>query len=74
MVQVTIVKTVPSTSVPIATPPPQDTLRPLVFLPNATFVADGAIAPDFAPHESVTYSGSKKCPNVCMFFTKVDNP
>ena len=21
-----------------------------------------------------TYSGSKKCPNVCMFFTKVDNP
>ena len=20
------------------------------------------------------YSGSKKCPNVCMFFTKVDNP
>ena len=21
-----------------------------------------------------TYSGSKKCPNVCMLFTKVDNP
>ena len=20
------------------------------------------------------YSGSKKCPNVCMFFAKVDNP
>ena len=20
------------------------------------------------------YSGSKKCPNVCMLFTKVDNP
>ena len=23
---------------------------------------------------SSPYSGSKKCPNVCMFFTKVDNP
>ena len=22
----------------------------------------------------LTYSGSKKCPNVCMFFTIVDNP
>ena len=21
-----------------------------------------------------TYSGPKKCPNVCMFFTKVNNP
>ena len=21
-----------------------------------------------------TYSGSKNCPNICMFFTKVDNP
>ena len=25
----------------------------------------------YHPH---MYSGSKKCPNVCMFFTKVDNP
>ena len=55
MVQVTIVKTAPSTSAPIATPPPQDTLRPLVLLPNATFVADGDIAPDFVPQECVTY-------------------
>ena len=23
---------------------------------------------------TICYSGSKKCPNVCMFFTKVDNP
>ena len=23
---------------------------------------------------SPSYSGSKKCPNVCMFFTKVDSP
>ena len=22
----------------------------------------------------VSYSGSNNCPNVCMFFTKVDNP
>ena len=22
----------------------------------------------------VAYSGSNNCPNVCMFFTKVDNP
>ena len=55
MVQVTIVKTVPSTSAPTATPPPQDTLKPLVCLPSATFAADGDIAPDFAPHECVTY-------------------
>ena len=55
MVQVTIVKTVPSTSAPTAIPPPQDTLKPLVFLPNATFAADGDIAPDFVHHESVTY-------------------
>ena len=55
MVQVTIVKTVPSTSALTATPPPQDTLKPLVCLPNATFAADGDIAPDFVPHEFVTY-------------------
>ena len=55
MVQVTIVKTVPSTSAPTATPPPQDTLKPLVCLPSATFAADGDIAPDFVPHECVTY-------------------
>ena len=24
--------------------------------------------------EMHAYSGSKECPNVCMFFTKVDNP
>ena len=36
-------------------PPPQDTLKPLVCLPNATFVADGDIAPDFVPRECVTY-------------------
>ena len=53
--QVTIERIVPSTSVPIATPLLQDTLKPLVFLPNAIFVADGDIAPDFVPHESVTY-------------------
>ena len=34
---------------------PQDTLKPLVCLPNATFVADGDIAPDFVPQECVTY-------------------
>ena len=55
MVQVTIARTAPSTSAPTATPPLQDTLKPLVFLPNATFAADGDIAPDFVPHESVTY-------------------
>ena len=55
MVQVTIVKIVPSTSALTATPPPQDTLKPLVCLPNATFAADGDIAPDFVPHECVTY-------------------
>ena len=48
-------ETVPSTSVPTATPPPQDTLKPLVYLPSATFATDGDIAPDFVPHESVTY-------------------
>ena len=48
-------ETVPSTSVPTATPPPQDTLKPLVYLPSATFATDGDIAPDFAPHESVIY-------------------
>ena len=48
-------KTVPSTSVLTATPPPQDTLKPLVCLPNATFAADGDIAPDFVPHKFVTY-------------------
>ena len=48
-------KTVPSTSALTATPPPQDTLKPLVCLPNATFAADGDIAPDFVPHEFVTY-------------------
>ena len=48
-------KTVPSTSAPTATPPPQDTLKPLVCLPNATFATDGDIAPDFVPHEFVTY-------------------
>ena len=26
------------------------------------------------PVLAISYSGSKKCPNVCMFFTKVDNP
>ena len=55
MVQVTIVKTVPSTSALTATPPPQDTLRPLVYLPSATFAADGDIAPVCVPHECVTY-------------------
>ena len=48
-------KIAPSTSAPTAIPLPQDTLKLLVFLPNATFAADGDIAPDFAPHESVTY-------------------
>ena len=48
-------KTAPSTSVPTATPPLQDTLKPLVCLPSATFAADGDIAPDFVPHECVTY-------------------
>ena len=48
-------KTVPSTSVPTVTPPPQDTLKPLVYLPSATFATDGDIAPDFVPHEPVTY-------------------
>ena len=48
-------KTVPYTSAPTAILLPQDTLRPLVLLPNATFAADGDIAQDFAPHESVTY-------------------
>ena len=55
MVQVTIAKIVPSTSAHTATPPPQDTLKPLVCLPNATFAADGDIAPDFVPQEYVTY-------------------
>ena len=53
--QVTIEKIVPSMSVLIATPPPQDTLKPLVFLLNATFAVDGDIAPDFVQHESVIY-------------------
>ena len=48
-------KIVPSTSALTATPPPQVTLKPLVYLPNATFAADGDIAPDFVPHECVTY-------------------
>ena len=25
-------------------------------------------------HQNLMYSGSKKCHNICMFFTKVDNP
>ena len=49
-------KTVPSTSAPTATPPPQDTLKPLVCLPNATFVAAGDIALDSVPLECVTYA------------------
>ena len=53
--QVTIAKIVPSTSAHIATSPPQDTLKLLVCLPNATFVADGDIALDSVPLECVTY-------------------
>ena len=48
-------KTVPSTFALTAMPPPQDTLKPLVCLPSATFAVDGDIAPDFVPHECVTY-------------------
>ena len=35
--------------------PPQDTLKLLICLPSATFVADGDIALDFVPLECVTY-------------------
>ena len=55
MVQVTIAKIVPSTSAHTAMTLPQDTLKPLVCLPNVTFVADGNIVPDFVPRECVTY-------------------
>ena len=48
-------RTVPSTSAPIAIPPLQDTLRLLVCLPNATFVADGDIVLNSVPLECVTY-------------------
>ena len=36
-------------------------------------VGDGAGPPAVAI-TGRTYSGSKKCPNICMFFTKVNNP
>ena len=29
---------------------------------------------EFRWESSNMYSGSNNCPNVCMFFTKVDNP
>ena len=55
LAQVTIVKTVPSTSVPTATSPPPVTLRLLVCLPNMIYVANGDIATDSVPLELVIY-------------------
>ena len=56
LVQVTIEKTVPSTSVLTVISPPLDILKPLVCLPNATFAVDGDIATDFALPGLVTYA------------------
>ena len=55
LAQVTIARTAPSTSVPIATSPLPDTLRLLVCPPNVTYVAAGDIATDSVPLELVTY-------------------
>ena len=55
LAQVTIARTAPSTSAPIATSPLPDTLRLLVCPPNVTYVADGDIAIDSVPLELVTY-------------------
>ena len=55
LAQVTIVRTVPSASVPIAISPLPDTLRLLVCPPNATYAADGDIAIDSVPLELVMY-------------------
>ena len=35
---------------------------------------DLSLTNNHAEEFNARYSGSKKCPNVCMFFTKVDNP
>ena len=48
-------RTARSAPVPIASSPPQDTLRLLVCQHNATFVADGDIALDSVPLDCVTY-------------------
>ena len=56
LVQVTIVRTAPSTSAPIASSLPPDTLRLLVCPPSATYAADGNIAIDSAPLEFVMYA------------------
>ena len=43
----------------------------LMIFHNATLFS---IVSGHLSSNTSTYSGSKKCPNVCMFFTKVDNP
>ena len=55
LAQVTITRTAPSTSAPIAISPLPDTLRLLVCPPNATYVANGDIATDSVPLELVSY-------------------
>ena len=41
-----------------------------------TLIIDSGASSHIVSHHSWfrTYSGSKKCPNVCMFFTQVNNP
>ena len=56
LAQVTIVRTAPSTSAPIATSLLLDTLRLLVCPPNATYIADGDIVIDSVPLEFVVYA------------------
>ena len=56
LAQVTIVRTAPFMSAPIATSPLPDTLRLLVCPPNATYVADGDIVIDSVPLELVMYA------------------
>ena len=70
LAQVTIVRTAPSMSVPIATSPPLVTLRLLVCPPNATYVADGDIATDSVPLELVTYviEEATSLTIVCLMF------
>ena len=47
------------------------------IMTDASLVASGAVLMQKDGNRDLhpcTYSGSNNCPNVCMFFTKVDNP
>ena len=70
LAQVTIARTAPSTSAPIATSLLLDTLRLLVCPPNVTYIADGDIATDSVPLELVTYviEEATSLTIVCLMF------